>query len=133
MFTNAFGLHHLTNPFVFHYKPNPEVRTSSTAAVKRRQTIPRLSTLSVFRKTICLKKAEILKAERGGSGSDLHQPGDAAIRHSQRQLLKFRTALRGPTSLPPKSTLPLPLAHLAPWRFKNLLLNECDGQDSRAP
>jgi hypothetical protein len=24
LFTNAFGLHHYTNGFVFQYKPNPE-------------------------------------------------------------------------------------------------------------
>ena len=33
---------------VFHYKPNPEVRTSSTAARKRRQTIPVYRPLTVF-------------------------------------------------------------------------------------
>ncbi len=26
LFTKAFGLHQLTNPFVFQYKPNPEGR-----------------------------------------------------------------------------------------------------------
>ena len=40
LFTNALGLRKLTNPLVFQYKPNPEVQTSSPAAVKRRQTIP---------------------------------------------------------------------------------------------